>query len=141
MAYFHFACVYFFFLSLFLSFIHFFIHSQRTSTRMTSKKPQAKIKNNVDGRILRESSESGDSILNRSNRSNSVNGEWKSTIMQRKKLMNSTNAAAQQQTKATGPTSPTEATCAPIYYNSNTNDSRNGEWFRFIFNDLIFKID
>lgn len=82
---------------------------------------------NKNSIILREPFDN-DSILNRSNRSNNVNGEWnyKTTIMQRKKLMNSTNAAAQQQTKATGPTSPTEATIAPIYYNVNTNDSRNG---------------
>lgn len=75
------------------------------------------------------------STANRSNRSNGINGEFKSTIMQRKKLMSSTNAAAQQfKTKATGstsfnaPTSPTEATIAPTYYNGNTNDSRNGEF-------------
>lgn len=67
------------------------------------------------------------------NRSNNAiaNGDWKVTLMQRKRLENSTNATVQQQqckTKVTGPTSPTEATIAPIYYNGNTNNTRNGKF-------------
>lgn len=48
--------------------------------------------------------------------------------MQRKKLHNSTHAMAQQncKNKNSGPTSPTEASIAPIYYNGDTNDSKNG---------------
>lgn len=122
------------FLCLYLYFDDFSCcRSQRATNRNSaSKKPYTKSKNTVDGRHSRINREStvGNSISSRSNRSNQANSEWKSTVMQRKKLENSTNAAAQQQCKikATGPTSPTEATIAPIYYNGNTNDSRNGEF-------------
>lgn len=70
-------------------------------------------------------------ISRNGNRSSNAiaNGDWKLTLMQRKRLENSTNAAAQQQskTKASGPTSPTEAAIAPIYYNGNTDNTRNGK--------------
>lgn len=98
--------------------------------RTTSKKPPLKSKSIADGRNSRALRDSFDGT-NRSNRSNNIDGEFKSTIMQRKKLINTTNATPQQQykTKSTGPTSPTEATIAPIYYNGNTSDSRNGRFF------------
>lgn len=93
----------------------------------------------VDGQSSRDR-DTSNSIGSRNSKANGARDEWKSTMIQRKKLMNSTNAAAQQQckTKATGPTSPTEATIAPIYYNGNSMDSKNGAHFHPLFNQIIF---
>lgn len=54
--------------------------------------------------------------------------EWKSTFLQRKKLLNTTNAAVQQQckNKNTGPTSPTEACVAPSHYNGGVHELKSG---------------
>lgn len=110
---------------------------QRASNRQTSgRKLQSKSKNTHDEYDSHnnqiESSVNDKMMSSGGNRSNNAiaNGDWKLTLMQRKRLENSTNATAQQQckTKASGPTSPTEATIAPIYYNGNTNNTRNGKF-------------
>lgn len=112
------------------------------------KKPQSKNKISVDERSCRDYGDlsNDNSISNRNCKSDGATessnmNEWKpTTIIDRKKLINSTNASVQQQqqqqqcrTKATGPTSgptsPTEATIAPLYYNGNSMESRNGEHF------------
>lgn len=112
------------------------------------KKPQSKNKISGDERSCRDYGDlSNDNSISNQNcksdgatKSNNMN-EWKpTTIIDRKKLINSTNASVQQQpqqqqcrTKATGPTSgptsPTEATIAPLNYNGNSMESRNGEHF------------
>lgn len=56
--------------------------------------------------------------------------ELKATAVQSKKLVNGTRAAVQRQCKDdnTGPTSPTEATVAPIYYtNANAHEPKMGK--------------
>lgn len=56
--------------------------------------------------------------------------ELKATAVQSKKLVNGTRAAVQRQCKddSTGPTSPTEATVAPIYYtNANAHEPKMGK--------------
>lgn len=125
-----------FYLSMLL--LHDVVYFQRASTRATGKKPQFKSKFSGDGRGSRDYRviSNGDSISNRNNKSNGASDEWKSiSIIERKKHVNSTNVAAQQQCKtkatgSTGPTSPTEASVAPIYYNGHLMDSRNGKHCR-----------
>lgn len=115
-----------------------FFLPQRASNRQTSgRKPQNKTNGAHDAYDSRSNHiESSVNVCSKmisraGSRSNNAvaNGDWKVTLMQRKKLENSTNATVQQQckTKVSGPTSPTEATIAPIYYNGNTNNTRNGK--------------
>lgn len=57
-------------------------------------------------------------------------GEWKTAAVQRKKLLNTTSAAVHQQEDPSCPTSPTEGTVAPIYYNSNAHETKACEYHR-----------
>lgn len=76
----------------------------------------------------------GNGTNNDDGRSRFVSGrnELKATAVQSKKLVNGTRAAVVQQRQCkddnTGPTSPTEATVAPIYYtNANAHESKMGK--------------
>lgn len=69
--------------------------------------------------------------------------ELKATAVQSKKLVNGTRAAVQRQCKDdnTGPTSPTEATVAPIYYtNANAHEPKMGKATSLIFFLLFFPL-
>lgn len=79
-------------------------------------------------RCTRERSINNPAVNECNSYSSSNNSEWKSTTIQRKKLLNSTNAAVQQQckNKTNGPTSPTEASIAPIYYSGTISNSKEG---------------
>lgn len=102
-------------------------------------------KNRVRGRNGRRSSSGSNSSSNNGmttvGNGNSIDGsnlvsgrsELKATAVQSKKLVNGTRAAVQRQCKDdnTGPTSPTEATVAPIYYtNANAHEPKMGKAFQ-----------
>lgn len=87
-----------------------------------------KTKNATDYKIRIKGKNNSRTVANSATTSG-TNGEWKTTAVQRKKLLNTTRAIVQQQCKDddVGPTSPTEATVAPIYYNSNAHETKTGK--------------
>lgn len=82
-----------------------------------SKSKSARTKNRLKGRKAVDGNDDN----------NATGNKHKTTSNQQKNLLNTSRAAVQRKDKMNGPTSPTEATVAPVYYNCSRFETKMGK--------------